>query len=216
MKLKANGILIDLDGTLVDSKEAYREALKITFNSMKLKDFSINMAFEIPRRLEQSLPISDLIPKGQDKSFLGNYLKAYYSLTESKTRPLPNVSKTLEKLSTKSKLALITMRYVSKEKVRKELENFNFAQYFHCMVTALDASIPKPSPEAVIKCAQQLGVKTGECVVVGDSIADIKAGKRAGASTVAVLSGIFKKEELAMEKPDLILESINMLPDFVT
>jgi phosphoglycolate phosphatase len=54
-----------------------------------------------------------------------------------------------------------------------------------------------------------------ECVVVGDSVADIKAGKNAGAKTVAVLSGIFSREELEREKPDLILESVNKLPDFL-
>ena len=54
-----------------------------------------------------------------------------------------------------------------------------------------------------------------ECVVVGDSVADIKAGKTAGIKTVAVLSGIFSREELESEKPDLILKSVNKLPDFL-
>ena len=59
------------------------------------------------------------------------------------------------------------------------------------------------------------GIETCECVVVGDSVADIKAGKAAGAITVAVLSGIFSREELEREKPDLILENVNKLPDFL-
>jgi phosphoglycolate phosphatase-like HAD superfamily hydrolase len=50
---------------------------------------------------------------------------------------------------------------------------------------------------------------------VGDSVADVKAGKNAGAKTVAVLSGIFSHKELEREKPDLILENINQLPDFL-
>jgi phosphoglycolate phosphatase-like HAD superfamily hydrolase len=33
--------------------------------------------------------------------------------------------------------------------------------------------------------------------------------------TIAVLSGIFTKEELEKEKPDLILKSISELPDFL-
>jgi HAD superfamily hydrolase (TIGR01509 family) len=215
MKMKVKGILIDLDGTVVDSREAYREALKKTFTAMKLKNFKANIVFEIPRRLEQNLPIDDLIPEVDAKKFLDTYLKAYYELTEIKTKPLPNISKTLEELSVKAKLALITMRYVLKEKVREELENFGLAKYFHCIVTALDTPFPKPSPEALIKCAWQLGVKIGECIVVGDSITDVKAGKKSGAKTVAVLSGIFTREELEREKPDLILENINELPGFV-
>lgn len=215
MKLKANGILIDLDGTLVDSKEAYYESLKKTTTAMGLENFSTHIALEIPRRLEQGIPINDLIPKCDVKKFLDIYLKTYYNLTEYKTKPLPDVSKTLKELSTKAKLALVTMRYVSKDKVRKELENFGLAKYFQYIITALDTSSPKPSPEAFIKCTRQLGVKMEECIVVGDSIADIKAGKNSGAKTVAVLSGIFTREELERENPDLIIESINELPSFV-
>lgn len=215
MKLKVKGILIDLDGTLVNSREAYSEALKKTYATMGLKNFNIRITLEIPRRLEQNLLIDDLIPEGDIEKFLNIYLKTYYRLTENKARPLPNTSKTLEKLSKKAKLALLTLRHVSREKVRRELEKFCLAKYFHCVVTALDTPFPKPSPEALLKCAQQMGVKIDECIVVGDSVADIKAGKKAGAKTVAVLSGIFTREELEREKPDLILENIKELPSFI-
>ncbi|MEM3055360.1 MAG: HAD family hydrolase, partial [Candidatus Bathyarchaeia archaeon] len=209
------GILIDLDGTVVDSKEAYLKALKKTYAVMGLKNFNTNITLEIPRRLEQNLPIDDLIPEGNIEKFLETYLKTYYKLTENKARPFPSISKTLEKLSKKAKLALLTMRHVPKEKVRKELEKFCLAKYFHCVVTALDTPFPKPFPEALLKCAQQLGVKMEECVVVGDSVTDIRAGKKVGAKTVAVLSGIFIREELEREKPDLILENIKELPSFI-
>jgi phosphoglycolate phosphatase-like HAD superfamily hydrolase len=88
-------------------------------------------------------------------------------------------------------------------------------KYFAEVITALDACSPKPSPEALVECARRLGVKTSECVFVGDSVVDVKAGKNAGAWTVAVLSGIFSREELETEKPDLILENVNDLEDFL-
>jgi phosphoglycolate phosphatase-like HAD superfamily hydrolase len=43
----------------------------------------------------------------------------------------------------------------------------------------------------------------------------VKAGKAAGAMTVAVLSGLFSREELAKEKPDLILKDVTELPLFL-
>jgi phosphoglycolate phosphatase-like HAD superfamily hydrolase len=54
-----------------------------------------------------------------------------------------------------------------------------------------------------------------ECVVVGDSVADIRAGKNGGARTVGVLSGIFSRQELERENPDLIIESVKELPDYL-
>lgn len=210
--MKVKGVLLDLDGTIVDSKEAYIEALKAAFSALGRKNFDVKIAKEIPRTLEQNLPINDLIKNVNAQRFLEAYLKAYYETTMSKAKLMPHTTETLKKLSEKAKLALITMRHVSKRRIIRELENFGIAKYFQSVITALDTFHPKPSPEALKKCAKKLNVKIGECVVVGDSVADIKAGKKAGAKTVAVLSGIFRKEELEKEKPDFIIESVNQLP----
>jgi HAD superfamily hydrolase (TIGR01549 family) len=215
MKLRVKGILLDLDGTVVDSKEAYLEAVKTAFKTMGQKMVDPKTVTEIPKRLEQNLPLKDML-KGIDvEKFLQIYLKAYYQATSVKSKPIPKISDALERLSKKAKLALITMRYVPKEKVADELEKFDLAKYFQRIITALDTHDPKPSPEALIKCAEQLSIQIRECMIVGDSVTDIKAGKTVGIKTVAVLSGIFSREELEKEKPDLILESVNQLPDFL-
>ena len=213
--LKVKGILLDLDGTIVDSKEAYLEAVKTAFKTVGQRMVNAKIVTEIPKRLEQNLPIKDLLKGIDAQKFLTIYLNAYYQNTSTKTKPIPKISETLKKLSEKAKLALITMRYVPKEKVASELEKFGLAKYFQYIITALDTHEPKPSPEALIKCAKQLDIPKCECLVVGDSVADITAGKNAGITTVAVLSGIFSRKELKSEKPDLILESINQLPDFL-
>jgi len=214
-QLAVKAILLDLDGTIVDSRIAYLEAVKAAFAATGQRTVDINIVTEIPKRIEQSLPIDDLLNGLNVKEFLKIYLDAYYRVAKEKTKPMPSISQTLERLSTKAKLALITMRHVSNEKVVDELERFGLARYFQIVVTALDTSRPKPSPDAVIRCATALGVQLDECVVVGDSVTDVRAGKSAGTMTVAVLSGIFSRKELAAEKPDLILESVSMLPDFI-
>jgi phosphoglycolate phosphatase len=215
MKLKVKGIIIDLDGTLTDSKEAYRGALAKALKTFGVKIFDLDLALEIPRRLEQNLPIEDLLPNINVEKFLDAYFEAYYRLAEDKAKPLPNIHKTLEKLSGKAKLALLTMRYVPCEKIGNWLEKVDLARYFQCVVTALNTRFPKPSPKALVECAKRLGVEVGECAIVGDSVADVRAGKNAGAKTVAVLSGIFTKKELEQEKPDLIINDINKLPSFL-
>lgn len=211
---KVKGIFLDLDGTIVDSKEAYIEAARIAFQSVGQKPPEKKTALEIPRRLEQGLTISDIM-NGDTKKFLGVYLKTYYSITQEKTKLLPNVSETLEILSEKAKLALITMRQVSKQAIIKELDCFGISKYFTRVVTALDTSKPKPSPEALIKCVKALDVEICDCIIAGDSVNDVRAGKAAGARTVAVLSGLFRCEELVKERPDLILHDVTALPEFI-
>jgi phosphoglycolate phosphatase len=213
-KLKVKGILFDLDGTIVDSKEAYLEAARTAFAAMGQKPPEKRVALEIPKRLEQGLRINDLV--GYDaRGFLDVYLETYYSVTKTKTTPVPNIQLALSVLSTRAKLALITMRYVPQTAVAQELEQFGLARYFAYVVTALDTVRPKPSPEALIKAVKALDVNMCDCVIVGDSVTDVRAGKSAGAMTVAVLSGLFSHEELDREHPNLILENASELPLFL-
>lgn len=213
VKFKAKGILFDLDGTIVDSREAYHEAARTAFQAIRQKPPSLATALKIPRRLEQKQPINGII-KGDTHKFLTVYLRSYYSISKDKTKLIPNISAALETLSKKAKLALITMRNVPRKAITAELENFNIAKYFTHVTTAKDYK-PKPSPEALIKTIRALDVKIRDCIIVGDSINDIKAGKAAGAKTIAVLSGLFSYKELAKQQPDLILKNATELPQFI-
>ena len=104
------------------------------------------------------------------------------------------------------------MRHVNNQTVLKELEFFGISKYFTHIVTALDTSKPKPSPEALINCVKALDIEICNCIIAGDSVNDIRAGKAAGARTVAVLSGLFQCEELVKEQPDFILNDVTGLP----
>jgi phosphoglycolate phosphatase len=110
---------------------------------------------------------------------------------------------------------LVTLRRVPQETVVDELEALGLIRYFDTVMTAFNGCQPKPSPEAFVGCARRLNIKIDRCVVVGDSVVDIRAGKSAGMRTVAVLSGIYSCMELQAEKPDLVLENVSLLPDFV-
>ena len=212
--LKVMGIFLDLDGTIVDSKSAYITSAKIAFQTFGQRPPENRIALEIPKRLEQGLTIEDIINR-DSKKFLKVYYQTFYSISQQKTKLIPNVSKTLEKLSQKSKLALITMRHAPSEAIIKELECFGISKYFTHVVTAADTTKPKPSPEALIKCIEALDVEMCSCIIAGDSVNDVRAGKAAGASTVAVLSGLYKCKELVKECPDLILKDVTELPAYV-
>jgi HAD superfamily hydrolase (TIGR01509 family) len=214
IKLKAKGIFFDLDGTIVDSREAYIEAARIAFQAIGQKTPPAKTALEIPRRLEQNQPINDII-KADIPRFLDVYLRTYYSISAEKTKPIPGIATTLETLSKKAKLALITMRSVPKDAITAELEHFGIAKHFTHIVTAQDTHKPKPSPEALIKTVKALDIQMCDCIIIGDSINDIKAGKNAGAKTIAVLTGLYTHQELANEKPNLILKNATKLPNHI-
>ncbi|MFB3889413.1 MAG: HAD family hydrolase [Candidatus Bathyarchaeia archaeon] len=213
-KLKARGILFDLDGTILDTREAYLQAAKQAFVITGQAPPDDATMLTIPKRLEQKQSVTGII-RHDTQRFLDAFLGIFYRSVQTKTKPFPNVAATLEELSRKAKLAVITMRFMPKEEIASELEQFDLAKYFSHIVTAMDTRKPKPSPEALIKAVKSMDLQMCECVIVGDSVSDIHAGKAAGAATVAVLSGLYTHEELALACPDLILRDVTELPKFI-
>jgi len=219
--VQARALLLDLDGTLVDSSEALKEAGRAGFVALGLSGFIDDaVAFEVARRLEQDQAIDDLFSefhrgKEVEERFLPAYLDAYYSAVMFKGRPFPKAKETLQALSARFPLALITLRYVAREQIIDELKHLGLRRFFRVVVTTLDVEKPKPSPEALLVAARKLRVPITRCAIVGDSIVDIQAGKAAGAKTVAVTTGLFTRRELEAQKPDLIIRNIAILPQYV-
>lgn len=213
-KFKAKGIFLDLDGTIVDSTAAYLEAAKIAFRAVNKPIPIDEVMLDLPKRIEQSRPIEH-ITHGTTDEFLPVYLDAYHKITEQQTRLLPNVESTLALLSTKYKLGLFTMRHIPAAYLQKELDTHGIAKYFTHIVTALDTDKPKPSPEGLLLCIDALKLDICDCIMAGDSINDLRAGKAAGVRTVGFLSGLYTRAELELEQPDLVLPGLSALPDYL-
>lgn len=210
-KLEVKGILFDLDGTIIDTKPAYIAAAKVAFKTLKLELPTTALALQIPKRIELGQPFPKAL-KVSRETFLKTYLDAFYALAKTKTRPFPRVGEVLESLCAKAKMALITMRFVPASVVALELKQFHLEQYFEHVVTAVDTAMPKPSPEALIKAVKAMDLDMCTCVIVGDSVVDVKAGKAAGAKTVSVLTGLYSREELQAAEPDFLINNISELP----
>ncbi len=210
-KLSPKGILFDLDGTIFDTKPAYMEAARIAFRTTGYQMPENTKILEIPKRIEQRESLNDIVI-GDTKAFLDIYLKTFYDISTAESKPFPNIEDALDTLSKKAKLAVITMRRVPNTSIINELKQFGLNKYFAHVVTALDTHKPKPSPEGLIKAVTALDVQMCECIIVGDSTVDIRAGKAAGAKTVSVLTGLYSREELAEADPDFIINDITEMP----
>lgn len=213
-KLSLRGILFDLDGTILDTKNTYLEAAKTAFLATGQHPPSDAVALEIPKRLEQRLPLNDIVQASR-QDFLNVYLKVFYAVSSIESKLIAGVLETLEMLSQKAKLSIITMRYAPSTVIVEELNHFGIAKYFTQVVTALDTHRPKPSPEALVKAVSAMAVQLCDCIIVGDSIIDIQAGEAAGVKSVAVLSGLYSQAELLKAKPHMILNDVTELQKLV-
>ena len=89
------------------------------------------------------------------------------------------------------------------------LASAGVADYFGAVVSGDDVSRGKPDPEVFLRGAEQLGVEPGECVVLEDAEAGVKAAKAAGMACVAVVSGqLHTRQSLAEAGANLVVGSL--------
>jgi HAD superfamily hydrolase (TIGR01549 family) len=190
--------LFDLDGTLIDSVYqhvvAWREALE---------EVGINLAvWKIHRRIGMSggLFVSALareLESELDADTLarlpGLHADAYLRRIDS-VRPLPGAAALLATLSEHGvPWAIATSgveRYAS-----HGLELLGLAADTP-VVTRDQVRYAKPDPDLFLTAAERIGVDIADSIVVGDSVWDLLAARRARAMGIGLLSGGYGREEL--------------------
>ncbi len=82
-------------------------------------------------------------------------------------------------------------------------------------VTALDVAHGKPDPEPYLRGAALAGVAPNDCLVVENAPLGVLAGKRAGCTVAAVMTGPIPKKEFEQAGADYIFESMDDFADWI-
>ncbi|MDP3758649.1 MAG: HAD-IA family hydrolase, partial [Candidatus Daviesbacteria bacterium] len=120
-----------------------------------------------------------------------------------------NTLKTLKMLK-KAGVAIAAVTSHTGELLIRNLKIAGIDKYFKVIVTPTDVKNPKPDPESVLKALEILGVKPNKAVFIGDSPADIAAGKAANVKTIAALYG-FHGKGLLETRPDFLVDDIEQI-----
>jgi phosphoglycolate phosphatase-like HAD superfamily hydrolase len=135
---------------------------------------------------------------------------------------IPGVRRVLKKLHEAGvPIAVVTSCIVPPEELKKELAELGVGKYVKAIATAHDVveNLEKghhfSKVEVFQTAIERLGVKPGDCVVVGDYWNDVRDGKKVGARTVAVLTGLMRKSLLEKYSPDAIINGVGDLPKVV-
>jgi len=116
---------------------------------------------------------------------------------------IPGVKEMLADLAQRYPLAVVSAR--DERTTRLFLEQFDLLPYFKCIATAQTCRHTKPFPDPVLWAAEQMGVPAEDCLMVGDTTVDMRAGNSAGAQTVGVLCGFGEEMELRRQAAGMIL-----------
>jgi HAD superfamily hydrolase (TIGR01509 family) len=93
---------------------------------------------------------------------------------------------------------------------RAVLKQFGLIRYFD-HVQGTDGIPSKPAPDVLLAALGAVGGDPAECLMVGDSPADMEAGRRAGVKICAVRYGYGKPEDLARWEPDYWVSDLREL-----
>jgi len=98
------------------------------------------------------------------------------------------------------------------------LARYDLARLFANRLSQQDFGITKPDPRYLAQIADRSGVRTDECIMVGDRIdKDVIPGKQNGMGTVFVRTGIYRIQEprTLEEAPDITMEGLSGLAEEV-
>ena len=191
--------LFDLDGTLVDSVYQHVLAWRAAMAGV-----GIELAvWRIHRRIGMSGGLmanailretGHKVTKEEADRLVRLHAEAYARLTEQ-IRPLPGARELLQYLTeTGTPWAIATSARI--DSARPTLEQLGVPSSVP-IITRDQVEHAKPDPDLFLAAAARLGASIHESVVVGDSVWDLLAARRARALGVGLLSGGYGKEELA-------------------
>jgi phosphoglycolate phosphatase len=133
----------------------------------------------------------------QLNELIQQYRTIYTGRGHASTKLYPGVNDTLAALpgrkSTATTKGTPTTRLV--------LNMFGILPHFD-HVQGTDGFPCKPAPDVLLRSMEGLGANAEDCLFVGDSAADMEAGRRAGMRTCAVSYGYGKVEDMARWSPD--------------
>lgn len=103
----------------------------------------------------------------------------------------------------------------SEAPARQHLESHGITDCFDFIAGYDSGHGAKPGPGMCLAFVRMTGLEPSRVAMVGDSRHDLEAGRAAGMRTVAVLTGIAKREELAPHA-DVVLGDIGALPAWLS
>ncbi|HXM95075.1 MAG TPA: HAD family hydrolase [Candidatus Dormibacteraeota bacterium] len=201
------GVLFDWDGTLLDSYQADSSAYLSMFNEMGipwgLKElarhyspnwYNVYRAAGLPKECWDAADIS--------------WRRQY---ANHRPKLISGVRGILARVKRQHRLGLVTSG--DRARVLRQLRSFGLTSLFSARVCSGDTLRKKPHPEPMILALQRLRLDPSACVYVGDSPEDMQMAKRAGVRAIGVIGPFPTEKRLRAARPDLLLTSIQELPD---
>ncbi len=192
------GVVFDLDGTLVDSREDLATAVNrlrrdLDLPTLPLPEVVAKVGGGARELVRRSLP-----PATTDEvlsAALARFLVHYDQVCLDVTRPYPGIEALLAGLAPRLPLAVLTNKPEALS--LKVLKGLGLAPAFQAVVGGDTLTVKKPDPQGLLWLAELLGCPPASLVLVGDSPIDFATAQAAGSRAILVEWGFTAPERLA-------------------
>jgi HAD superfamily hydrolase (TIGR01509 family) len=191
--------LFEIDGTLLDSATDICGAIQSAFEGHVPEPVPFDyLKTFIGYHLD--VCFRDVLPhysREQLDEMIQAYRTAYPARGHAGTKLYPGIPEMLRELPGRKGTATTK----GTPTTRAILEKFELLPYFD-HVQGTDGFPCKPEPDVLLRSIAALGANPKDCLFVGDSAADMEAGRRAGVQTCGVRYGYGNFEDMARWEPD--------------
>jgi phosphoglycolate phosphatase len=203
-------LIFDLDGTLIDSKQDLIRSVNVMLRELgrgELEEETISgyIGHGAPQLVARALGKSGT---DEERERALKFFLAHYELHKlDTTRAYPGVAETLERLASVP-MAVLTNKPVRVSK--RILEAMGLAKYFRAIYGGNSFETKKPDPLGATTILRELGVKSQEALMVGDSEVDVQTARNAGMWAAAVNYG-FGVHDRTAHPADIYLNEFDEL-----
>ena len=200
--------LFDIDGTLLDSAPDICAAVQhvIVSNGASERDFAYLKSFVGLHLIDLFQDVFPTFDAAQIDGLIKQYRSNYLGRCHRQTTLFPGAKEALAVLGGRKSTATTK----GTPTTRAVLTQFGLIEYFD-HVQGTDGIPYKPAPDVLQAAMAALGTEPGDCLMVGDSTADMAAGRAAGVKTCAVRYGYGNQQEMARLEPDYWIDDLRAL-----
>ena len=184
------GVILDIDGTLLDSNLAHAQAFAQAFAEHDLEHSIEEIRWCIGMGSDHLLPhLSGISSQsGLGVRILQRKKEIFDRVHLPQLKPLPRALDLVRELAQRG-FCVVVGTSAGKEDARHFIDLIGMGGYLSHVITASAVRASKPDPDLIEAALQAMDLAPSQVVMLGDTPYDIESARRAGVATIAVRSG---------------------------
>ncbi|WP_339673317.1 phosphoglycolate phosphatase [Dasania marina] len=214
------GLLFDLDGTLLDSVPDLAVAVDTMLaaaalplaGEQRVRTWVGNGAKVLVQKALAYAHDTDVLDKSELLHYQQQFLRFYRECSGQHSALYPDVLAALQHWQRQG-LAMAVVTNKPAEFIPHLLQQFQLQEFFSSCVGGDSLAQRKPHPAPLRHACQALGLAASRCVMIGDSSVDVAAARAAGMPVACVSYGYNQGQPISAANPDIVVDSLLALCD---